>query len=340
MKSDFPNTPGVGQYDVNKIVRASSPNAVFSKTKRKDLFVNDADKSKTEQPGPGRYSNSSALVKVKSPSYKIGQKAKIDYNNNIPGPGQYDFNNTTISNKVKGSGQGGIISKSKRDTKYITVVHSSITLGENKDADVTPGPGRYGMPTSFTTKNGFKFSNDKRKLTEGNAFTPGPGNYETLKETFTSDKNKNKGYTISKTNKELNATILSRGSTSIDLKSTLEIPGPGRYNNQSCFDKKKTFKIGEKINIDLTPKTPGPGQYDLGIDKVKGSTPNCRFGNSKRPELYSPKKESITPGPGRYSIDFKPIAISREPTLKMITPKESKHIKSISNHDSAKDSVV
>ena len=194
------NTPGPGAYRESKInfYKKKPPYAKLGKSKRllEILKINT-------NPGPGHYSylESEKLVKVKSPSWKMGTSIRKSlsqtdvsfpgvgrysisgtpganapkfsmriksfmsrFKNDVPGPGQYDSMNMSIYNRAPSWKMGTLT----RDSELRKTIREDF-----------PGPGKYEVNTdqSDSIKYKFKFGIKKRFSKRRTNDNPGPGSY-------------------------------------------------------------------------------------------------------------------------------------------------------------------
>jgi len=78
-------------------------------------------------------------------------------------------------------------------------------------------------------------------------------------------------------------------------------PGPGRYSTaKSTLRLDKKFTMKKKYNQRLNQTLPGPADYSLNDEKIKGG----RIGKTKR--IFGAKK-SIDPSPGSYTPIYRHI---------------------------------
>jgi len=251
-------------------------------------------------PGPSNYNPSNKFNNLsntkKAPSYSIYGKNYSKNNLNHPGPGQYELNQKNIKP------HGNSIAKAKREynllsSNYLTT--SSTTDGV-KNLN-TPGPGRYKSEYETIQKNaekkGFIIGKDKRKLTETNTNTCGPGDYLNEKN-MTTFKSKGMAYTLNKA---------KRPDLYCDTINTLcTTPGPGRYQTNESTKYNKGCSFGLKTNLTAL-ESPGPGQYDNDNKITKPDQAKYKFSHSKKldPSLYLIGPSS--PGPGRYNEHYQMI---------------------------------
>jgi len=147
-------SPGPGSYAhvSSEVIRQKGPIYSVSKTERlKDLFLNvedgsqfnmkSSDRVRSDYPGPGNYEVEKGISKVKPRSRSVvveRTKKDVDYNNRIPGPGEYD--NDTI--RVKQTNPKWSVSKKNREDPF---------LPENykKEIEKVPGPGNYNLQSGI-----------------------------------------------------------------------------------------------------------------------------------------------------------------------------------------------
>jgi hypothetical protein len=113
--------------------------------------------NKSQNPGPGVYELPSCIVE--GPRFTFRPKLKQKEAFDVPGPGKYEPNHSTIKEKAPVWG-----------TK------SSMRAAETSPAKMTPGPGTY-IKGSTLTGPKWGFGTEKRgKFNK--SLSPGPGTYE------------------------------------------------------------------------------------------------------------------------------------------------------------------
>lgn len=244
----------------------------FGKEKRG--FLN-----KKENIGPEKYDPKMTLIKKKNPEWSFGiSKRDRTKENNIPGPGKYNFTGTN-SKKM------GKIGKDKR---------KDLNLSKN------PGPGTYKNESLFEQnlkkKKGTSLysKNNRNKIIKG----PCPGEYN-CPSIFDKNKMKKKGFSLSK-------------SLRNNDKNFNKVPGPGMYNINN--KKKKKFKGGkfgiQKRSKIKDNKVPGPGNYKFN-STIAQNVPKWSFGKTKKnkksatcigPFFYDSKIDAIKTNAPKWSF--------------------------------------
>ena len=294
--------PGPGEYSYNNNEFGQNfPKYSISKSNRITEFNKKVKKDKLL--GPGEYKIENAYKKIikSSPAYRMSKTPKkINYDNNIPGPGEYKtkeyFGKTFIKRTydIFGSKKESIFEKS---------------IKKNKN---NPGPGYYDIEekqTLKTSKSCFFGKSDKFEKNKNK--NPGVGEYNIYKE-----KNIGEGpvYQFGKSKKK----DIFMEEKDINI-------GPGSYENKSEFDSnnnnnKSTFSKSEKFDK-IKNNTPGVGQYNISNEYKIKSNKNS-MGTAEKKSIFH--KEISNIGPGSYntlennlnsSIGFK---FSKEEKLKDI----------------------
>ena len=219
-------------------INSSFGNVVFNKSKTKSYF-----ESSSTLPGPGKYTTN---IKDNEgmKSVKIGKQPRTsDWEEKkphlYPGPGNYSNHQTSLN---------------KNGPKFQTTKRITINL-DNTMKEC--GPGKYD-PKTQTIGNGTKFSFQSKLNYEKKSVSPGPCAYkiDSNHNAFSATKYK---FTTSK-----RSDIFENNSIS---------PGPANYNIK---EKKNSIIHGfgrEKRIIYITPKTPGPGQYQVN-EHIVGKLPS------------------------------------------------------------------
>jgi hypothetical protein len=151
--------------------------------------------------------------------------------------------------------------------------------------------------TDIETKNvglktiSYSFAKEPKK-TKIKSMKPGPGSYFMEK----TEVNNRSLHTVSFAKSE-RSTLISEMPPSSSV-------GPGNYQLDQSFSKilPKSISVSvikSKRFTNVTEKTPGPGQYEIDVTKVKHQDPKWSLSKQVR-EVYTVKKE--VPGPGVYNI--------------------------------------
>jgi hypothetical protein len=149
--SNQENTPAPGTYNTYiDGIKNKSPSWKIGSSKRDDLNPKD------NFPGVGNYNISKGIEKKKITMFG---KGKDLYNNDNPGPGQYNLNMNDMKKNPSWK-----IGSSNRDDNFEKVVKENV-----------PGPGQYDIKDNM---NGPKFAFGKEKKNENEkSDVPGPGYY-------------------------------------------------------------------------------------------------------------------------------------------------------------------
>ena len=138
----------------------------------------------------------------------------------------------------------------------------------------------------------YSFAKEPKK-TKIKIMKPGPGSYFMEKTEIN--------------NKSLHTTSFAKTerSTFISEMPPSSSVGPGNYQLDQSFTKilPKSISVSvikSKRFTNVTEKTPGPGQYEIDLTKVKHQDPKWSLSKQVR-EVYTVKKE--VPGPGVYNIN-------------------------------------
>ena len=282
-------TPGPGDYEDMK-----------KESKGVTIGERLRDRAPEELPGPGNYDQKSHIVE--GPQYSIYQKRdqKIEQ---TPGPGDYEDlkeqkKGVTIGERLRDKAPEEMPGPGNYDQKSHIVEGPQYSMYQKRDGKIeqTPGPGDYEdlkeQPKGVTIGGRLKDRapedmpgpgnyTEKSYIVEGPKYsiyqkregkieqTPGPGDYEDLKE-------QKKGVTIGERLRD---------------RAPEELPGPGNYEQKSHIVEGPQYSIYQKREGKIE-QTPGPGDYeDLKEDK-KGVTIGQRL-KDRAPEDM--------PGPGNYT---------------------------------------
>ena len=197
-----------------------------------------------------------------------------------PGPGQYP-----VSNHVKFAAQlpSWSMGTSKRGA---SAVKSNLTV---------PGPGSYEAKVKGSSPSyGLRGRDASQKV---RYVVPGPGQYSpNLKPIETAVTH---SFTFSGRTGSSDSPNIEEGKKG----NRRLLPGPGKYDLGTVFDKKHGIHFGTERRPELEQrsrqKIPGPGSYSTTNGSiVMGKSPLYGFGTSIRnPEK---KKSKEVPGPGAY----------------------------------------
>lgn len=283
-------TPGPGQYNNNsKSIGGSEFNKSqgFSipKSKKESNVVQD------NIPGPGQYKYDSGFSRPKSSAYSFIHSKKdpsfINLNQFVPGPGAYSNNNNSI---IANEGKGYSMGKSKKGLSYIDI---------EKKLNSNVGPGKYDIEGKFSNKpnsGGFKIGSQKRDFNYNESISPGPGQYSQINNL--NSKINSGGYSFGKSLK-LNSSIAS-DSGIYSLNTTT--PGPGKYNQHSCFENSGGYSFSKSVINNKVNQTPGPGYYNDDVSKIKPNHQRVFIGSSGG-SMFTIGGSNNNPGPGYYSLE-------------------------------------
>ena len=163
-KYNLNNTPGVGQYNLDKPQDGAPKYTLRPKAYAKE-------NNNIYNPGPGMYSpNYNSLYKSNEKYSMRPKTALLKDNSNVPGPGQYSIRNDKSDLK-----QPSFIFGKEEKCKPL-----------NSEVKLNPGPGNYSVSDIATNANAPKFSFGKEErgnenIAKSRAKTPGPGQYATHK---------------------------------------------------------------------------------------------------------------------------------------------------------------
>lgn len=295
---EFRNKLGPGDYKPKENSKRNEPTWSFLKDKK--LYKKDL-----KYPGPGTYANKGQPKREELES-TIGRKTYRNFHTNVPGPGNYTMNYSSVNMK---------------QNKAMTMTSASRYNPKNN----VPGPGDYNPSYESLSKN--KKSRASSALPRSKRFrnsangVPGPGDYSPTKH--------QRNTSFSKMNDK-------KIQFNINKKKT---PGPGSYNYNTLFDEKKMKGLGfvqDSLGKDIRPdkKIPAPGDYHTEVHTMKKNIKNINFGQTgrfktenfegskvdvgkynpnnpdkkivhemQRKNNYNPK--NLNPGPGDYNVDTK-----------------------------------
>ena len=146
------------------------------------------------------------------------------------------------------------------------------------------GPGEYEIKGELDLKkSGYHFTKDRRDNIDKRA-VPGPGSYEYENAVFKYGSKQDPSYGF---------------GSRLNDPSQLNVPGPGSYDNKNSFSKIGGIMSREMRNSYADSKTPGPGNYEMDVNRVKSKDPSWSL--SKSPRDYMSKSTIV--GPGAYEVD-------------------------------------
>jgi len=267
---DAITAPGVDQDDEYYEVEYRVSNYPSHKKKGYTFGSKNKESKQEDLPGPGNYEYKNRAVE--GPEYSIYKKYPTKYES-TPGPGDYE--------KPEDVRHGVTIGQRYTESKY----------------EELPGPGNYESKSRIS--EGPQYSMYQRHE-EKYEQTPGPGDYKEFKE-------KRGGVTIGQKVKERQAEDMP-GPGNYEGKSTVGegpqysmyqkrdqkieyTPGPGDYNEPE--HQQKGVSIGQKMRVREAEDMPGPGNYE-GKSTV---------GEGPQYSMYQKRDQKIeyTPGPGDYN---------------------------------------
>ena len=153
-----------------------------------------------------------------------------------------------------------------------------------------PGPGSY-TERGGIGKDAVSVSIRGRSKTKLENGIPGPGSYDSS-DVLIKSTGKSQRFTQSKR------------MTHLVQRTTIEIPGPGMYEQKTRNESQK-YTFGMKQSKKLN-SNPGPGAYDAEYQKVRSQSQTMKFSNSRREFVFGKSKEESTmPGPGMYESSSK-----------------------------------
>ena len=310
---DNSNSPGPANYsqlsDWTKGVHKAPKTAIPEMVDSRVPF--DITPLTNGMPGPGAYNAQSFTESDKGVSFSQSRAPQREpvYDNGIPGPGAYNIKRNEIKNPSKPSPafRGSTEERDIFDTKHALdgyfLEHKAWPAEEPTKRpfgglvkrelqfikkDGVPGPAKYSLPDPFKPKivskrSDFGVDRDPYKGYPNNY--PGPGFYETTKETP-------KGVVIPK-----------QGRTS--LWNIQKGPSPAQYtvNEMDIIETKEkrrianpAFKSSSKRDAWIT-KEPGPGPADY--PRMPSESKNgFKFSKAKRFKSY----DNGVPGPNSYEM--------------------------------------
>ncbi|XP_033889712.2 sperm-tail PG-rich repeat-containing protein 2 [Acipenser ruthenus] len=324
--STTPNL-GPGSYDVSQVLTQKEDGYApfMSMSNRESIF--HVPNAVVAAPGPGQYDAKPAKEHILG-GKSIQNKSKRFGENipDVPGPGSYNVSQsvkkslqTVSSNRIKYLRKPDIpsIPSPGQAFGYEEIEDRTLCKQSPPPRDITLGPAFYNpqQVESFSSQKyrGVHFGNltAKRcilKVKEG----PGPGQYEVLEDNAQHYENVN----MKKEEKKCEH-FIPRYHESITLQEQKKgVPGPGRYEIKSYFEKISTQDTSAVLNPPFLSKTqrfapvksitPAPGSYNdprtalQYLTKITGMK-RSPFGLTAVrfiPESIKTK----TPGPGAYNI--------------------------------------
>jgi len=272
------DVPGPGAYEIKNEFDGEAPmrntRTAFNRTAPQARTVSrEPGFGSSDLPGPGTHYDANNKdnydFRFFNPTWSFGKAHRDDLYDeakNVPGPGKYNTNGSTINTK---SG--------------FTILGKNKTKGSS---NYTPAPNVYNQNINplRQTAPAFRIGKAERKdMSTGNPEFPGPGAYHKPNASV------GKGAKI--------GTSVRPGLYTQEGKKN---PGPGEYEVRGDITRGKKYSMGVKCGIKKTTEVyPGPGEYEpfgsLYLEKNNGAI----IGTSERPALY---KKGVAPGPGQYDI--------------------------------------
>ncbi|XP_029453344.1 sperm-tail PG-rich repeat-containing protein 2 [Rhinatrema bivittatum] len=335
---------GPGSYEVwadSIKLRPDGYAPFLSKVNRKIEF----DGQSIAVPGPGHYDITKVQDTVKGgQSLQNKEKRFTEFQSANPGPGSYNLFHGRALNMMIGSYREPaskqlnphqlklfrqIEYKRKSEAPSIPSPGQAYGYDENEDGtlikqlppsrDNTLGPAYYRLlfneADSTSKYKGVHFGNRTEKRAESRKYEgPGPGEYEINQKTAVYYENVN----IKKDDSKKNLLFVPRYHDVVILQEEKKgVPGPGKYEIKSQFEKRRNVKSSVDIPQvpflsrskrfqRLTSNTPAPGTYNerrTDFQRSWNTTGRKQksFGQTAVrfvPESRQPK----TPGPGSYNI--------------------------------------
>lgn len=249
-------------------------------------------KSSNVSPGPGHYSKlSEEITRDKSPSFKIPQACRSNYQSidQVPGPGAY---NLTRNDSAPG-------------WRFGTQSREVLTNRDN------PGPGSYKIPDTLDHKG---FTLRGRRPESAKDSYPGPGSYrvnyeidkppswsigKSSRTEFGTNRNNSPGPGSYNIKQELskNASIFGT-SARTSIFNAQATPGPGSYNTQR-IQNAPAYSIRPRTCTVRADVSPGPGQYN---PRISYSEAKWTIGKEAKGIFSSLYKSSSSLGPGYYNL--------------------------------------
>lgn len=278
------DVPGPGAYEIKN--EFDQPEEVAHRNTR-TAFNRTAPQARTvsrepgfgssDLPGPGHFKPDKDNYDFRyfTPTWSFGKSNRddlYDETRNIPGPGKYNTNGSTLNFK---SG--------------FTILGKNKTKGHASD---TPAPNVYNQDIAALrqTAPAFRIGKAERKdMSTGNPDQPGPGSYHRpLNQIRLDAKGQIEGRTTFGTSVRPGLYTSEAGRN----------PGPGEYEVRGNITRGKKYSMGVKCGVKKSNEVyPGPGEYEpfgsLYLEKNNGAI----IGTSERPALY---KKGVAPGPGQY----------------------------------------
>lgn len=242
------------------------------------------NKGAEKVPGPNNYNIPSRAVE--GPQIHMHARTdKVDQNlkKNVPGPGNYDLQNSPNN-------------RHNKSASYSLGTSTRVDIGVKKQ-EYKPGPGNYNQDKDFKrTSPKFGFGSEKRPEVAKvgrNGASPGPGSYAAQ----------------ARTGAEGAKSTMSPKFPVDQFKDKRDklVPGPGQYDfHLRAMKTAPNYGFGsEKRPGPTTGVTKGittePGGYNPNQSFTKSRSPNYRMGTDTR-KMFDDKKMGAVPGAGSYQI--------------------------------------
>ena len=268
--------PGPGAYDTEKVSQV-----IYKQAKTTAVIRPQSSRpqSKAIDIGPGQYEVNVPNTRVRGYYFTSSRKNDQGMKASVPGPGQYDYENSLAH--LKGKTSKIVFGKSDRLIDY------------SKEKKGLPGPGQYDVERlspaleRFKHSSGYKFpKSDKGEMMSKHAI-PGPGAYNS---NVVSDlSHQARGFKL--------GTSKNRPDSAVN-----QIPGPGTYDlRESKVNSGVKFGRNPRESLAKKSDVPGPGIYDVDSTlNALNRAPGVKF--SKEEKRFIP---SDVPGPGNYEVPLK-----------------------------------
>lgn len=271
MKVRYPKTPAPGKYEGAQkgLFGQGTPKySLYTKDKQTVFgsLIENKKKKRNQTPGPGDHNVTNEkleqTIKKRTITTKFSKLSKnINYNNTIPGVGEYNTINTSRDFGKSEKGKYTIGSSKRKDIVDYSKTSSS---AHNKNDIIALDPGHYNIKPDFGN-NAVKVTLRGKPKEYKRAETPGPGN-------FHQDEAKKR---IMKKSPSVGIGLGNKTDI-IAIERKKIVPPPGKYDTKSDFDvsnkeKIKAYSFKKDVRFKGSrARTPGPGEYHL----------PCAFGNT------------------------------------------------------------
>ncbi|CAD5124583.1 DgyrCDS12856 [Dimorphilus gyrociliatus] len=272
-------------------------------------------------PGPGQYDPGTIQLTVKGGSSLSNKEGRFKHKSEVtPGPGQYNLEEKKASPvKIEAPHAKNVLIMARTkpvkvaQAPSIPVPQQAYGYEETEDGllqkqkppkrDVSLGPAYYRVSTD-KVESDFKGTQwckrTSQRFTFGGREGPGPGEYEVDLKRSTRALNLN----IAVSEKGKPDPIIPRYNEIVEIKAKKEgIPGPGKYEIPSQFDKLQKNNVD---NVEFSPEHPPFGSQSMRFGRMKESTPAPGAYNDPRQALDALRKVSgLKKSPfGQTSVRF------------------------------------